>query len=68
VSLLLLKRPGPSLTASPGELPARSRLYFNTIEADGWYWIEDTLRGKAHLLDEKLLRDLLWRVSDYEFA
>lgn len=68
VSLLLLRKEGPSLTRAGGGLSSHSKFYFNTIDADGWYWIEDTLRGRAHLLDETLFRDLLWRVSDYELA
>lgn len=41
--------------------------FFDGVKSSGWYWIEDRLRGKAHLLDKKLFLDLLSEVSDYEF-
>lgn len=41
--------------------------FYNGIEHTGWYWIEDRRRGKAHLLDESLFRELVTEVSDYEF-
>ena len=40
---------------------------YKGINQDGWYWIEDTRRNRAHLLDKSLLLDIITLVSDYEF-
>ncbi|MBF0103014.1 MAG: hypothetical protein HQK77_19120 [Desulfobacterales bacterium] len=40
---------------------------YKGIEKNGWYWIEDSRRGKAHLLNKELFLELLSEVSDYEF-
>jgi len=50
------------------EKPENRYFYINPIDLSGWYWIENTLRAKAHPVDETLFRDLLWRISDYEFS
>ncbi len=40
---------------------------YKGINQDGWYWIEDSRRNRAHLLDKSLLLDIITLVSDYEF-
>ena len=67
VPLLWLKQDGPSLSSSLNGAPVRTRFFFSRIESEGWYWIEDARRGKAHPVTSELLRELLWQVSDYEF-
>lgn len=68
VPLVWLVEDGPQLSTSTGTAPARTRFFFNAIETDGWYWIEDARRGKAHPVTSELLRELLWQVSDYGVA
>jgi hypothetical protein len=40
---------------------------YKGIDIDGWYWIEDSRRNRAHLLDKSLFLELITFVSDYEF-
>jgi len=40
---------------------------YKGIDIDGWYWIEDSRRNRAHLLDKSLFFELITFVSDYEF-
>lgn len=68
VPFLWLRQDGPQLTSESDGVPARTRFFFNTIESEGWYWIEDARRGKAHPLTSELLRELLWQVSKYGVA
>lgn len=44
---------------------ATSSCFFKGIEEPGWYWIEDKLRAKGHLVNKKLFLELLEGVSDY---
>jgi len=66
--LVWLKENGPSLSSSANESPRKVRHFFNNIETEGWYWIEDARRGRAHAVTSDLLRELLAQVADYEFA
>ena len=40
---------------------------YKGVKQNGWYWIEDYRRGKAHLIDKELFFELLEMVSDHEF-
>ncbi len=40
--------------------------FYKNIDKQGWYWIENSRRGKASFLDKNLFFELLWEVSDYE--
>ncbi len=40
---------------------------YKGIDADGWYWIENSRRNRAHLLNKSLFLELITFVSDYEF-
>ncbi len=40
---------------------------YKGIDADGWYWIEDGRRNRAHLLNKSLFLEVITFVSDYEF-
>jgi len=55
--LLYMRKPHPKMGVS----------LYKGINQDGWYWIEDTRRNRAHLLDKSLLLDIITLVSDYEF-
>jgi len=45
----------------------KDRLMYKGINEDGWYWIEDSYRNKAHLMNKILIKELITLVSDYEF-
>lgn len=69
-TLVELDKGGPHITTSiavgdQAEKPISKPLY-KGIDASGWYWIEDKLRGKAHLINKDLFLELLAEVSDYE--
>ncbi|QTA78107.1 Uncharacterized protein dnl_03190 [Desulfonema limicola] len=49
-----------------GELKNNYSLY-KGVDQDGWYWIEYTRFGKAHVLNKGLFFDLLSEISDHEF-
>ncbi len=40
---------------------------YKGVKQNGWYWIEDYRRAKAHLIEKELFFELLEVVSDYEF-
>lgn len=40
---------------------------FRGVDRPGWYWIEDSRRGRARLVTKELFRDLVSEVSDYAF-
>ncbi len=42
--------------------------FYNGIDKQGWYWIENGRRGKADFLNKYLFIELLQEVSDYEFS
>lgn len=67
VPFLWLKQEDLKFALTPGGNTARPSRFFNHIHSEGWYWIEDPRRGKAHLITSELLRELLWQVSDYVF-
>lgn len=56
-------------TSVPKVMDRTGREYplFKGIEQEGWYWIEDSRRNRAHLLDKNLCLELLGVVSGYEF-
>ncbi len=67
--LVYLKANGPSsvTTVSDGiEKVTSSKPFFQNIDEDGWYWVEDKRRGKAYKLDNEFFNELLLMVSDYE--
>jgi len=41
---------------------------YKDIDDDGWYWIEETLRDKAHFMNKNALIEIITQVSDYEFV
>ncbi|OQW92264.1 MAG: hypothetical protein BWK78_02210 [Thiotrichaceae bacterium IS1] len=45
----------------------RERPMFKGIRTDGWYWIEDTHRNRAHLMNREIFLELVTFVSEYEF-
>jgi len=47
--------------------PVLGTAFYKGISQEGWYWIEDNRRNRAHLLDQPLLLDIITLVSDYEF-
>lgn len=67
--LVYLKANGPSsiTTVNDGiEKVTSSKPFFQNIDEDGWYWVEDKRRGKAYKLDNEFFNELLLMVSDYE--
>jgi len=40
--------------------------FYPTIDADGWYWIEEKLNSEVHFLNKESLFELISRVSLYE--
>lgn len=67
-TLVWLKENGPTLAGSIDDAPRKVRHFFNNIESEGWYWIEDARRGRAHAVTSELLGELLAQVSNYELA
>lgn len=67
-TLVWLQEDAPSTTGADNAAQKKIRFFFNAIESDGWYWIEDSRRAKAHPVTQSLFQELLWRVSDYELA
>ena len=57
--LVYLKANSPSSVTT-------SKPFFQNIDEDGWYWVEDKRRGKAYKLDNEFFNELLLMVSDYE--
>ncbi|HAI68480.1 MAG TPA: hypothetical protein DCM38_03470 [Gammaproteobacteria bacterium] len=45
----------------------KNRPMYKGIHENGWYWIEDSYRNKAHLMNKTLFLELITLVSDYEF-
>jgi len=45
----------------------KNRPMYKGIHENGWYWIEDSYRNKAHFMNKALFLDLITLVSDYEF-
>jgi len=45
----------------------KNRPMYKGIHENGWYWIEDSYRNKAHLMNKALFLELITLVSDYEF-
>jgi hypothetical protein len=62
--------PSMTMTVTVGDHsePPRKSFFYEGIERQGWYWIENRRRGKANFMDKKLFRELLMEVSDYELA
>lgn len=66
--LLWLEPSGPVLTseiAAGSSGASSSRPLFEGVDSEGWYWIENRLARRAHLLDRDLFRDLLLGVSGH---
>lgn len=70
-AIVYLVNDGPTLSfgnAEAGVEPDRSPVaLFQGIDRHGWYWIEDSRRGRARLMTKALFRDLVSEVSDYAF-
>lgn len=69
IILVNLESDGPSITSTigvNGNKQSLTRYLYRNVEAAGWYWIEDKRRGKAHIVSDDLITELLWRVSGYE--
>jgi len=62
-SIIYMLKDGLIITDRNG----KDRPMYKGINQDGWYWIEDSYRNKAHLLNKPLFFDLITLVSDYEF-
>ncbi len=45
----------------------RERPLYKWVTVDGWYWIEDTHRNRAHLMNHEIFLELVTWVSEYEF-
>lgn len=67
-TLLWLRHDAPTFTILRNGRPVETKQFFDHVDADGWHWIENTRPGMAELLSSELLRSLLLRASDYEFA
>ena len=39
---------------------------FKDIEVDGWYWTENNLKNKAHLMNQENFQKLFKQATDYE--
>jgi hypothetical protein len=39
---------------------------FKDIDADGWYWAENNLKNKAHLMNQENFFKLFTQATDYE--
>ncbi len=46
----------------------RTVSFFEGVDQRGWYWIENSKRGKANLFTKDLFMELLREVSDYEIG
>lgn len=40
---------------------------YNNVNTDNWYWLSESDRHNAQVMNQNLLRKLIMRVSDYEF-
>jgi len=40
-------------------------IFYKGMDQAGWYWVEDSRRQKAHLLNKELFFELLTEISDY---
>jgi hypothetical protein len=38
---------------------------FKDVDADGWYWVENNLKDKAHPMNKKNFFKLFTQASDY---
>ncbi|MBF0234566.1 MAG: hypothetical protein HQK65_16215 [Desulfamplus sp.] len=65
-----LETGGPSTTTTTMTVgdykETRTTSFYEGIDKQGWYWIEDKKRGKAILFTKDLFIELLREVSDYE--
>lgn len=50
-------------TAEAGPEGKRGARLFDGAETEGWYWIEDKIRGRARRLDKEVFLDLTWEVQ-----
>jgi hypothetical protein len=62
-SIIYMLKGGLSITDRYG----KTRPMYKGIHEKGWYWIEDSYRNKAHLMNKTLFLELMTLVSDYEF-
>ena len=61
----------PSMATSVtvgGQTETGTNSFYQGIDKQGWYWIEDKRRGKANFFTKELFIELLREVSDYELA
>ena len=66
-----LKTGGPSMTTTTAvgdHAETRTTSFYEGINQQGWYWIEDRRRGKANFFTKDLFVELLREVSDYELS
>ncbi len=54
---------GPTITEPSGI----ERPIYHGIDAEGWYWIEDSRRTKAYKMNKALLLELITMVTDHAF-
>ncbi|MBF0472274.1 MAG: hypothetical protein HQK91_04260 [Nitrospirae bacterium] len=68
--IVFMDKGGPSYESktvlSNGKVEFKTRYYYKGVKKGGWYWIEDSRRGRALILNRKLFLDILELVSDYE--
>ncbi len=55
---LAFRRVGDKLVEKP---------MYNNVDTDNWYWLNESDRHNAQVINKSLLRKLITRVSDYEF-
>jgi len=66
---LEIGRPSMTTTTTVGDYAeTRTLSFYQGIEQPGWYWIENSKRGKANLFTKDLFIELLREVSDYEIS
>ncbi len=63
---IFVKEGGPALAGAEEEGERKSFRLYRGADKEGWYWIEDSRRGKAHPVERELFFELVTEVSDYE--
>lgn len=69
-SFVYMKKGGPvffSPVHKGNKIEKKITHIYKGIDCDGWYWIEDKKRRKAHLLSGELFMEILTEVTDYDF-
>jgi hypothetical protein len=68
--IVFMDKGGPSYESKTvlnnGKVEIKTHYFYKGVKKGGWYWIEDSRRGRALILNRKLFLDILELVSDYE--